>query len=202
MLITIAVLLIGVPIAIIIKALRIILLAFLLMVALIRIVGRFMSWLVVALYPWRHPKGHVVVASGLFGAALVILVTASLVDSLYLSHGWLSSGLDIITAFAAFLMGMILERGIDPKTLSLGNWGKLILKLIIVLGITFSLVHWFQPDPIWHKLPIFIAAFVLPILGILGKLLWSRIFKTAAIGLQDEMPQTRTESAQDARFED
>ena len=125
---------------------------------------------------WRYDR-RTTVAFSLFGAALAILVTASLLDCRYLCHRWLSSGPDIIAAFAAFLMGMILERGIDPETLSLGDWGRLVLGLIIVLGFTFALVHFLQPDPVWHKFPIFIAAFALPILGIYGKRLWSQILR-------------------------
>ena len=121
-------------------------------------------------------KWHLAIAISLFIAALTILTVALLIDCRYLCHGWQSNVLDIIAAFAAFLMGMILERWIDPKTLSPSDWRNLAVGLAIVLVIEFALVQFLQPGPAWRALPILALAFALPILGIASKIFWPRLF--------------------------
>ena len=140
---------------------------------------------------WWRRKGHGAVAISLFLAALAFVVAGLLIDCRYLCQEWQSAGLDIIAAFAAFLMGMILAGWIDPKTMSPGDWGTLVLSLIVLLGITFILVHFFQPGPAWHKLPILALAFAFPIFGIAIKIFWPRLF----CGRRDRLSSCNTPNA-------
>ena len=127
-------------------------------------------------HSWWRRKGHGAVATSLFLAALIFVVAALLIDCRHLCQEWQSAGLEMLATFAAFLMGMILTRWIDPKTMSPGDWGKLAIGLIVLLVITFVLVHLVQTGPAWHKLPMLVLALMLPLLGAAAHHRWPGLF--------------------------
>ena len=127
-------------------------------------------------HSWWHRNWRSALAIGLFTASLAFVVAALLVDCRYLCQEWESAGLDILATFAAFLMGMILARWIGPKTMSPGDWGKLVLGLIVLLVIEFILVHFLQTGPAWRKLPMLVSVLMLPILGAAAHRRWPWLF--------------------------
>ena len=127
-------------------------------------------------HSWWHRNWRTAVAISLFMASLTFVVAALLIDCRYLCQEWQSAGLDILATFAAFLMGMILTRRIDPKTMSPGNWRNLAIGLIILLVIAFVLVHSLQTGSAWRKLPMLVSALMLPILGAAAKRIWPWLF--------------------------
>ena len=161
MLIVIATLLIGAPIAIIIKVLWTILLAFL---------------LVVALCSWWYRNWRRITVVVVFVATGFVLLLALANDCRYSCQQWQSTGLDILATLASFSMGMILTRALDSATMPLNNWvkGSLWLAVLLVIGTVVILIP--GSDLTQNSAAVFIWALGLPVLGVAAKRIWPWLF--------------------------
>ena len=176
MLIVIATLLIGAPIAIIIKALWTILLAFLLVVSLIRTVRRSTTLLVSSSRSWWRCNWRRIVLVSVFmilGISLLIaLESAGRLPSLQ----WQSSLLNIVATIAGFWLGMILTHAFEPPTISLNNLVLAAILVTVLLVCATALVLSPISDTVPHSAMIFLWTLWLPILGVTARQFWPCLF--------------------------
>ena len=188
MLIVIATLLIGAPIAIIIKALWTILLAFLLVVALIRTIRRSTNLLVPALRSWWRCKRQVVVVVSVWIASGAALIIAWIYDCRYLCQQWQSTGLDLLAAVAGFWLGMIIAGALESSTMPRKEWVEIAIGSIALLAVPTALV--LIPD-FPNGAAILIWTLGLPVLGEAAKRLWPWLF----CGRRDRLSSCDTPNA-------